>query len=71
MKWPLACDPEVRGRRGSLRGTVGIRDQIRDQDATGRSGTAGDGCDVDGVASTTKGDGGDGSGGLGPGSLCS
>ena len=36
---------------------VSIRDQIRDQDATGRSGTDGDGCDVDGVASTMNGDG--------------
>jgi hypothetical protein len=38
-KWPLAC--EVRGRRGFLHGIVSIHDQIRDQDATGRSGTAG------------------------------
>ena len=47
------------------------RDQIRDQDVTGQGDTGRYGCDTAAVASATKGDGGDGSGGLGPGSLCS
>src|SRR5450759_3885401 len=37
------------------------RDQIRDQDTTGRSGTSWDGCNVVAVASATNGDGGDAS----------
>jgi hypothetical protein len=55
----------------ALRGRESTRDQIRDQDATGRSGRDGDGCDVDGVASMTNGDGGDGPDGLRRGSPCS
>jgi hypothetical protein len=48
VKWPLEMRPEVRAHRCLLRGSASIRDQIRDRDATGRVGTVGDGCDVDG-----------------------
>jgi hypothetical protein len=55
------------GRWGAPRG----RDQIREQDATGQSRINRDGCDVDAASIATKGDGGDASDGLRPGSLCS
>src|SRR5450631_965952 len=55
----------------ALPGSVSIRDQFRDQDATGRSGTDGHGCDVGGVASTKNGDWGDESDCMGQGSPCS
>jgi hypothetical protein len=58
ISWPLEVRREVRVHRCPLLGSVSIRDQIRDQDSTGRCGTDGDGCDVDGVASTIIGDGG-------------
>jgi hypothetical protein len=47
------------------------RDQIRDQDATGRSRTGRDGWDVAAVASAMNGDRRHGSGGMGRGSPCS
>ena len=58
-------------RHGSREHTPRGRDQIREQDATGQSRIDRDGCDVDAASSATKGDGGDASDGLRPGSLCS
>jgi len=57
--------------RATPGGRESTRDQIRDQDAVGRRRTGWDGGDAAVVATTTNRDGGDGSGGLGPGSLCS
>jgi hypothetical protein len=70
LAWPSELSPRIHSL-GSTEPTPHGRDQIRDQDATGRSSTGRDGGDVAAVVTATNGDGGDGSGGLGLGSLCS